>query len=245
MTSFTLLPAIDIVGGKAVRLDKGEAGTETDYGDPVAAARRWREAGARWLHVVDLDAAFGRGHNHEAISAICAEGGISIELTGGIRDDDAVERALATGASRISVGTAALELPEWIAGVIDRYPEQVAVDLAVRAADSGWRVSGRGWVSDGGDLWEALERLDAAGCRRFVVTDVSRDGTLQGPNVDLLRDVSAATDASVTASGGIGTLKDLEEVARYVDEGIDAAILGRALYEGTIDLAEALAAVDW
>ncbi|QCB28755.1 bifunctional 1-(5-phosphoribosyl)-5-((5-phosphoribosylamino)methylideneamino)imidazole-4-carboxamide isomerase/phosphoribosylanthranilate isomerase PriA [Corynebacterium endometrii] len=241
--SFTLLPAVDVVDGQAVRLDKGEAGTEKSYGQPLEAALTWQEQGAEWLHFVDLDAAFGRGSNHELMAEITGRLDIKVELTGGIRDDASLERALATGARRVNIGTAALQQPEWIARVLGEYGDRIAVDLAVREIGGEWRCRGNGWVSDGGDLWEVLERLDAAGCSRFVVTDVSKDGTLEGPNVELLREVSMATDALVTASGGISALDDVTELARYENEGIDSAIIGKALYEGRFDLRQALDAV--
>ncbi|KXB56047.1 MULTISPECIES: bifunctional 1-(5-phosphoribosyl)-5-((5-phosphoribosylamino)methylideneamino)imidazole-4-carboxamide isomerase/phosphoribosylanthranilate isomerase PriA [Corynebacterium] len=241
--SFTLLPAVDVVDGQAVRLDQGEAGTEKSYGAPLEAALEWQAQGAQWLHFVDLDAAFNRGSNHELMAEITAKLDIEVELTGGIRDDASLERALATGARRVNIGTAALENPEWIAQVLASHGDQIAVDLAVREIDGEWRTRGNGWVSDGGDLWEVLERLDAAGCQRFVVTDVTKDGTLTGPNVELLREVAAATDAKVTASGGISSLDDLRELALYENEGIDSAIIGKALYEKKFTLTEALAAV--
>lgn len=242
--SFTLLPAVDVVDGQAVRLDQGEAGTEKSYGTPLEAALKWQEQGAEWLHFVDLDAAFGRGSNHELMSEITQQLDIRVELTGGIRDDASLERALATGAQRVNIGTAALENPEWIADVLDSHGEQVAVDIAVRNIDGQWRTRGNGWVSDGGDLWDVLERLDSAGCQRFVVTDVSKDGTLQGPNIELLREVSAATDAKVTASGGISSVADIVAIAKFQDEDIDSAIIGKALYEQRFTLVEALAGVD-
>ena len=242
MSDFTLLPAVDVVDGQAVRLDQGEAGTEKSYGSPLEAALEWQAQGAEWLHFVDLDAAFGRGS--ELMAEITRQLDIKVELTGGIRDDASLERALATGATRVNIGTAALEKPEWIAQVLKSHGDQVAVDIAVREIDGEWRTRGNGWVSDGGDLWEVLERLDAAGCSRFVVTDVSKDGTLAGPNVQLLREVAAATDAKIVASGGISVLDDVVELARYTDEGIDSAIIGKALYEGRFTLREALAAVD-
>lgn len=241
--TFTLLPAVDVVDGQAVRLDKGEAGTEKSYGSPLEAALQWQEQGATWLHFVDLDAAFGRGSNHEVMAEITKTLDINVELTGGIRDDASLERALATGAKRVNIGTAALENPEWIGKVLAQYGDQIAVDIAVKEIEGEWRTRGNGWVSDGGDLWEVLERLDSQGCQRFVVTDVSKDGTLTGPNIELLRDVSAATDAPVTASGGISTLEDVIEVAKYQDEGIDSVIIGKALYEGRFTLTEALAAL--
>ncbi|GAA1474182.1 bifunctional 1-(5-phosphoribosyl)-5-((5-phosphoribosylamino)methylideneamino)imidazole-4-carboxamide isomerase/phosphoribosylanthranilate isomerase PriA [Corynebacterium felinum] len=241
--TFTLLPAVDVVGGQAVRLDQGEAGTEKSYGSPLESALRWQEQGATWLHFVDLDAAFNRGSNHDLMAEITKALDIKVELTGGIRDDASLERALATGASRVNIGTAALENPEWIAKVLAKYGDKVAVDIAVKLIDGEWRTRGNGWVSDGGDLWEVLERLDAQGCQRFVVTDVSKDGTLTGPNIDLLRDVAAATDAKIVASGGISCLDDVLTLAKYQDEGIDSAIIGKALYEGRINLAEALSAL--
>ncbi|PLA13087.1 bifunctional 1-(5-phosphoribosyl)-5-((5-phosphoribosylamino)methylideneamino)imidazole-4-carboxamide isomerase/phosphoribosylanthranilate isomerase PriA [Corynebacterium riegelii] len=241
--TFTLLPAVDVVNGQAVRLDQGEAGTEKVYGDPLSAAKQWQDEGATWLHFVDLDAAFGRGSNHELMADITRQLDINVELTGGIRDDASLERALATGAKRVNIGTAALQNPEWMESVIARYGDKVAIDLAVREENGQWQTKGNGWTSDGGDLWEVLERFDAAGCTRFVVTDVSKDGTLAGPNVELLREVSAATDALVTASGGIATIEDVTQIASYVDEGIDSVIIGKALYEKRFTLREALTAV--
>lgn len=241
--TFTLLPAVDVVDGQAVRLDRGEAGTEKSYGTPLESALNWQEQGAEWLHFVDLDAAFGRGSNHELMAEITGTLDIKVELTGGIRDDESLQRALATGAERVNIGTAALQKPEWIAEVLAEYGDKVAVDIAVLREDGEWRTKGNGWVSDGGDLWEVLERLDAAGCSRFVVTDVSKDGTLAGPNIELLREVSAATDALITASGGISSLADVLAVAEYQDEGIDSVIIGKALYEKRFTLSEALADV--
>lgn len=238
--TFTVLPAVDVVDGKAVRLDQGAAGTEKEYGTPLEAAMGWQDQGAQWLHFVDLDAAFGRGSNHELMAEITSKLDINVELTGGIRDDESLQRALDTGAKRVNIGTASLQKPEWIAEVLKTHGDVVAVDIAVRLEDGEWRTKGNGWVSDGGDLWEVLERLDAAGCQRFVVTDVSKDGTLAGPNIDLLRDVSAATDALITASGGIATLDDVRNVSRYVSEGIDSVIIGKALYENQFSLTEAL-----
>ena len=241
--TFTLLPAVDVVDGQAVRLDQGEAGTEKSYGTPLESALRWQEQGAEWLHFVDLDAAFGRGSNHELMAEITGKLDVKVELTGGIRDDESLERALATGAQRVNIGTAALQQPEWIARVLGDYGDKVAVDIAVREENGEWRTKGNGWVSDGGDLWEVLERLDSAGCQRFVVTDVSKDGPLAGPNIDLLRDVSAATDAAITASGGISSIADVTAVAAHADEDIDSVIIGKALYENRFTLTDALAAV--
>lgn len=239
--TFTLLPAVDVVDGQAVRLNQGEAGTEKSYGSPLESALKWQQQGATWLHFVDLDAAFGRGSNHELMAEVIGALDIDVELTGGIRDDASLERALATGARRVNIGTAALEKPQWIGEVIASHGDKIAVDIAVRFENGYWRTRGNGWVSDGGDLWEVLERLDAQGCQRFVVTDVSKDGTLNGPNVDLLREVAQATDAKIVASGGISSLADITELAKYEDEGIDSAIIGKALYEGRFSLTEALA----
>ena len=240
---FTLLPAVDVVDGRAVRLNQGEAGTEKSYGSPLDAALTWQEQGAQWLHFVDLDAAFGRGSNHDLMAEITRRVDINVELTGGIRDDASLERALATGARRVNIGTAALKNPEWTVDAIRRHGERIAIDIAVREEDGEWRLKGDGWTTDGGDLWEVLEYFDGAGCARFVVTDVSRDGTLTGPNLELLRSVSAATEGLVTASGGIATLDDVTTLSRYADEGIDSAIIGKALYEERFSLRDALDAV--
>ncbi|MDO4685142.1 MAG: bifunctional 1-(5-phosphoribosyl)-5-((5-phosphoribosylamino)methylideneamino)imidazole-4-carboxamide isomerase/phosphoribosylanthranilate isomerase PriA [Corynebacterium sp.] len=241
--SLTILPAVDVVHGQAVRLHQGEAGSEKVYGSPLEAALNWQQQGAQWLHFVDLDAAFNRGSNYELMAEIVGTLDINVELTGGIRDDESLARALATGARRVNIGTAALENPQWCQSVIERFGDRVAVGLDVRLIDGEWRTRGNGWVSDGGDLWEVLERLDSQGCSRFVVTDVSKDGTLEGPNIDLLRDVAAATDAPIVASGGISSLQDVIDLSAYVDEGIDSVIIGKALYEGRFTLTEALEAL--
>ncbi|CCI83046.1 bifunctional 1-(5-phosphoribosyl)-5-((5-phosphoribosylamino)methylideneamino)imidazole-4-carboxamide isomerase/phosphoribosylanthranilate isomerase PriA [Corynebacterium otitidis] len=241
--AFRLIPAVDIVDGQAVRLTRGEAGTETPYGEPLEAARRFAAAGASWLHVVDLDAAFGRGSNHEHVAAIASGTDLRLDVTGGIREQAAFDRAVAAGAARVTLGTAVFKNPEWAAGVIAEHPDLVAVDLAAVERDGGWRAAVSGWQEDAGDLWEVLESLDQAGVRRIVVTDVSRDGALTGPNIELLREVSAATDARVTASGGVSSIGDVEALAALEDEGIDEAIVGKALYEGGLDLAEALKVV--
>lgn len=242
--SLTLLPAVDVVDGKAVRLHQGAAGSEKVYGTPLEAALNWQEQGAQWLHFVDLDAAFNRGSNYQLMAEVVGALDINVELTGGIRDDASLERALATGARRVNIGTAALENPDWCRRAIDRFGDRIAVGLDVREENGEWRAKGNGWVSDGGDLWEILERLDAQGCSRFVVTDVSKDGTLDGPNIDLLREVAAATDAPIVASGGVAKLQDVVDIAQFVEEGIDSVIIGKALYEGRFTLAEALKAVD-
>ncbi|MFS8102843.1 bifunctional 1-(5-phosphoribosyl)-5-((5-phosphoribosylamino)methylideneamino)imidazole-4-carboxamide isomerase/phosphoribosylanthranilate isomerase PriA [Lentzea alba] len=241
--TFTLLPAVDVADGRAVRLVQGEAGTETNYGEPLDAALQWQRDGAEWIHLVDLDAAFGRGSNRELIARVVGELDVRVELSGGIRDDASLEAALATGCARVNLGTAALEDPEWCAKAIASYGEKIAVGLDVRITEQGHRVKGRGWTSDGGDLWEVLDRLDRDGCARYVVTDVSKDGTLTGPNLDLLSEVCARTDAPVIASGGVSTVDDLVALAKLSRDGVEGSIIGKALYAGAFTLPEALAAV--
>ncbi|MEV8436657.1 bifunctional 1-(5-phosphoribosyl)-5-((5-phosphoribosylamino)methylideneamino)imidazole-4-carboxamide isomerase/phosphoribosylanthranilate isomerase PriA [Actinosynnema sp. NPDC051121] len=241
--TFTLLPAVDVADGLAVRLVQGEAGTETNYGDPLDAARAWQRDGAEWVHLVDLDAAFGRGSNRELLARVVGELDVQVELSGGIRDDESLAAALATGCARVNLGTAALEDPLWCAKVVAEHGEKVAVGLDVRITEQGHRVAARGWTKDGGDLWEVLERLDRDGCARYVVTDVGKDGTLQGPNVDLLREVCARTDAPVIASGGVSSVADLVALAALSRDGVEGAIVGKALYAGAFTLPEALAAV--
>ncbi|MDP9436515.1 MAG: bifunctional 1-(5-phosphoribosyl)-5-((5-phosphoribosylamino)methylideneamino)imidazole-4-carboxamide isomerase/phosphoribosylanthranilate isomerase PriA [Actinomycetota bacterium] len=235
--SLVLLPAVDVAAGQAVRLVQGEAGSETSYGDPVEAALQWQRDGAEWVHLVDLDAAFGRGSNRELLARVVGELDVAVEMSGGIRDDASLEAALATGCARVNIGTAALEQPEWCAAAIARHGERIAVGLDVR----GTTLSARGWTQDGGELFDVLARLDAEGCARYVVTDVRRDGTLTGPNLDLLRSVTAATDRPVVASGGVSSLDDLRAIAGVA--GVEGAIVGKALYAGAFTLPEALAAV--
>lgn len=232
-----LLPAVDVSGGRAVRLTQGEAGTETFHGDPVDAAIDFVKQGAQWIHLVDLDAAFGRGENTQVIRRVIKQvRGVQVEVSGGIRDDASLEAALESGAARINLGTAALENPEWAAQVIARYGEAVAVGLDVR----GTTLAARGWTQDGGDLWTVLERLEDAGCSRYVVTDVTKDGTLRGPNLDLLREITSRTVKPVIASGGVATLDDIAALRELVPHGVEGAIVGRALYAGAFTLAEAL-----
>ena len=231
-----LLPAVDVVNGQAVRLLQGEAGSEKSYGDPAEAAAGWAAQGATWIHLVDLDAAFGRGSNHELLARIVRDVNVRVELTGGIRDDASLRRALDAGAARVNIGTAALENPEWTSRVIAEYGDRVAVGLDVR----GDTLAGHGWTKDGGNLWEVLDRLESDGCSRYVLTDVTKDGTLQGPNVDLLRRVARRANAPVVASGGISSLEDLRQLRTLVVEGVDSAIVGKALYEDAFTLAEAI-----
>ncbi|MFE6865215.1 bifunctional 1-(5-phosphoribosyl)-5-((5-phosphoribosylamino)methylideneamino)imidazole-4-carboxamide isomerase/phosphoribosylanthranilate isomerase PriA [Kitasatospora sp. NPDC057692] len=239
MSSLELLPAVDVRDGQAVRLVKGASGTETSFGEPLAAALAWQNAGAEWLHLVDLDAAFGTGSNRDLVREVTGTLDIKVELSGGIRDDASLAAALATGCTRVNLGTAALESPEWVAKVIAEHGDRIAVGLDV----VGTTLRGRGWTSDGGQLFDVLARLDAEGCARYVVTDVNRDGTLTGPNLQLLRDVCAATDKPVVASGGVSSLDDLRAIAGLVGEGVEGAIVGKALYEQKFTLGEALEAV--
>ena len=233
-----LLPAVDVADGKAVRLTQGEAGSETDYGDPVEAALTWINAGAEWIHLVDLDAAFGRGNNRAIIREVVnAASSVKIELSGGIRDDASLEAALEAGATRVNLGTAALEDPEWTERVIKRFGDFVAVGLDVR----GTTLAARGWTQEGGDLYEVLARLEAAGCSRYVVTDVTKDGTLKGPNLELLKSVMEKTSKPVVASGGISSLQDITDLHALVGLGLEGAILGKSLYANKFTLEEALA----
>jgi 1-(5-phosphoribosyl)-5-[(5-phosphoribosylamino)methylideneamino] imidazole-4-carboxamide isomerase/N-(5'phosphoribosyl)anthranilate isomerase len=236
MSKLVLLPAVDVADGRAVRLVQGEAGTQTAFGPALDAALAWQDAGAEWVHLVDLDAAFGRGSNRELLAEVVGRLDVAVELSGGIRDDESLEAALATGCARVNLGTAALEDPAWTAGAIARFGEKVAVGLDVR----GTTLAARGWTREGGNLWEVLERLDLDGCARYVVTDVSRDGTLTGPNVELLRNVCERTDRPVVASGGVSSLADLSELRDLVPRGLEAAIVGKALYAGAFTLPEAL-----
>lgn len=231
-----LLPAVDVADGQAVRLVQGEAGSETGYGDPLEAALAWQNAGAEWVHLVDLDAAFGRGHNTDILRRVAEELNIKVELSGGIRDDESLERALEFGATRVNLGTAALENPEWTARAIARHGDKIAVGLDVR----GTTLAGRGWTKEGGDIWEVLARLEDAGCARYVVTDVTKDGTLRGPNVELLREMCERTSKPVVASGGISSLEDLRVLRELVPLGVEGAIVGKALYAGKFTMPEAL-----
>jgi phosphoribosylanthranilate isomerase len=264
--ALTLLPAVDVAGGQAVRLIQGAAGTETGYGDPLAAARQWQQAGARWIHLVDLDAAFGRGSNAPLLASLVAElsrppepappepagpgpagpgqavappPGVAVELSGGIRDDASLAAALATGCARVVIGTAALENPAWVRRVIAEHGERIAVGLDVR----GTRLAARGWTTEGGELTDVLARLEADGCARYVVTDVTRDGTMAGPGLDLLRRVCASTDRPVIASGGVSSLADLRAIAELRPLGVEGAIVGKALYARAFTLQQAIAAV--
>ncbi|MFC5751142.1 bifunctional 1-(5-phosphoribosyl)-5-((5-phosphoribosylamino)methylideneamino)imidazole-4-carboxamide isomerase/phosphoribosylanthranilate isomerase PriA [Actinomadura rugatobispora] len=237
--TLTLLPAVDVADGQAVRLVQGEAGTETSYGAPLEAALAWQRAGAEWIHLVDLDAAFGRGSNRELLAEVTGTLDVKVELSGGIRDDASLEAALGTGCARVNIGTAALEDPAWCRKIIAEYGDRIAVGLDVR----GTTLAARGWTREGGDLWEVLARLEDDGCPRYVVTDVTKDGTLRGPNTELLREVCSRTAKPVIASGGVSSLDDLRALAGLVGDGVEGAIVGKALYAQAFTLEEALEAV--
>ncbi|HEX6578215.1 MAG TPA: bifunctional 1-(5-phosphoribosyl)-5-((5-phosphoribosylamino)methylideneamino)imidazole-4-carboxamide isomerase/phosphoribosylanthranilate isomerase PriA [Jiangellaceae bacterium] len=236
MTRLVLLPAVDVSGGRAVRMVRGEADSETSYGGPLDAALAWQAAGAEWVHLVDLDAAFGRGSNHDLLAEVVGRLDAAVELSGGIRDDESLAAALATGCTRVNLGTAALEDPRWTAEAISRHGDTIAVGLDVR----GTTLAARGWTREGGDLWEVLDRLDREGCSRYVVTDVGRDGTLGGPNLDLLQAVCRRTDRPVVASGGVSSLADITALRSLVPLGVEGAIVGKALYTGRFTLADAI-----
>jgi len=232
-----LLPAVDVKDGRAVRLVQGALDKESIYGAPLEVALEFQAAGAEWLHLVDLDAAFGRGSNATLLAEVVAALDIKVELSGGIRDDESLKRALATGCTRVNLGTAALEDPEWTAKVIKQYGDRIAVGLDVR----GTTLAARGWTKEGGELFETIERLDRDGCSRYIVTDVAKDGTLTGPNLELLKSVCAATKAPVVASGGVSSLADIAAIRQLVEMGVEGSIVGKALYAGAFTLPEALA----
>lgn len=237
MKNLEILPAIDVKEGSAIRLVKGDLDQQSKYGDPIEVAAQFVADGASWIHLVDLDAAFGHGNNFQVLSEVISSVDIKIELSGGIRDDESLKRALSTGCTRINLGTAALEQPEWTEAVIRKYGDQIAVGLDVR----GRVLSARGWTQSGGDLFEAITRLDKAGCARYVLTDITRDGTLTGPNLDLLKEVTSFTKTPIIASGGISSLADVSSLVNLTDAGVEGVIIGKALYAGAFTLPEVLA----
>lgn len=236
MSSLILLPAVDVADGKAVRLVQGQADSATSFGDPLAAALDWQASGARWIHLVDLDAAFGRGENSALLAQVVQRLDVNVEISGGIRDDESLRAALATGARRVNLGTAALENPQWTSQVISEFGDRIAVGLDVR----GTVLAARGWTQDGGDIWETLERLEADGCQRYVVTDVTKDGTLRGPNIELLKQMCERTNKPVIASGGIANLADIAQLRSLTEIGVEGAIVGKALYAQAFTLVEAI-----
>ena len=233
--ALTIIPAIDIKGGRAVRLNQGRASQVTDYGDPVERAYEFERTGARWLHVVDLDAAFGDGSNRAIVESIVANVDISVEVSGGIRDSDAVARALETGAHRITLGTAAVEDPLWAAKMIEKYGHRIVIGLDVRDRV----VATHGWTKSAGALADLIKRFDDAGCQMYMVTDISKDGTLTGPNIELLRESAALTSGSIIASGGVASLDDIASLRELVPAGVEAVIIGKAFYEGYFTVSEA------
>jgi phosphoribosylformimino-5-aminoimidazole carboxamide ribotide isomerase/phosphoribosylanthranilate isomerase len=236
MNFLELLPAVDVKDGRAVRLVQGELARESVYGSPLEVALEFQKSGAQWLHLVDLDAAFGRGENSALLAEVVGRLDIDVELSGGIRDDQSLTRALATGCRRVNLGTAALENPEWTSRVIAEHGDRIAVGLDVR----GHVLAARGWTQEGGNLFETLARLESDGCARYVVTDVTKDGTLQGPNLELLKEVCAATKKPVVASGGISSLDDIKALCALTEIGVEGAIVGKALYAGAFTLEQAL-----
>jgi phosphoribosylformimino-5-aminoimidazole carboxamide ribotide isomerase/phosphoribosylanthranilate isomerase len=237
MKTLEILPAIDVKEGVAIRLVQGELDKQSKYGDPLEIAAEFVAAGASWIHLVDLDAAFGLGNNFEVLASVIKSVDIKIELSGGIRDDESLNRALSTGCTRINLGTAALEQPEWTESVIKKHGDKIAVGLDVR----GRQLSARGWTKSGGDLFEAITRLDKAGCARYVLTDITRDGTLTGPNLELLKEVTSFTKTPIVASGGISSLSDVKALTQLTNDGVEGVIIGKALYAGAFTLAQVLA----
>jgi phosphoribosylformimino-5-aminoimidazole carboxamide ribotide isomerase/phosphoribosylanthranilate isomerase len=237
MKTLEILPAIDVKEGVAIRLVQGELDKQSKYGDPIEIATQFVASGASWIHLVDLDAAFGLGNNFEVLASVIKSVDIKIELSGGIRDDESLNRALSTGCTRINLGTAALEQPEWTESVIKKHGDKIAVGLDVR----GRQLSARGWTKSGGDLFEAITRLDKAGCARYVLTDITRDGTLTGPNLELLKEVTSFTKTPIVASGGISSLSDVKTLTQLTNDGVEGVIIGKALYAGAFTLAQVLA----
>ena len=237
MKTLEILPAIDVKEGVAIRLVLGELDKQSKYGDPIEIATQFVASGASWIHLVDLDAAFGLGNNFEVLASVIKSVDIKIELSGGIRDDESLNRALSTGCTRINLGTAALEQPEWTESVIKKHGDKIAVGLDVR----GRQLSARGWTKSGGDLFEAITRLDKVGCARYVLTDITRDGTLTGPNLELLKEVTSFTKTPIVASGGISSLRDVKTLTQLTNDGVEGVIIGKALYAGAFTLAQVLA----
>jgi phosphoribosyl isomerase A len=235
---FVLLPAVDVAGGRSARRDVHPGGGET-YADALQSALGYQDAGADWVHLVDLDAAFGRGSNTGLLADIVARLDIEVQLSGGIRDAESLRLALHSGCARANLSSAAVADPQWCADAIAEHGERIAVSLDVRGATLAPRGEGR----TGGSLLEALAWLEAAGCPRYVVTDVTRDATLDGPNLELLAAVCAHVSHPVIASGGIGSLDDLRRLHALASTGVEGAVVGQALRAGVFTLPAALAAV--
>lgn len=238
LSSFELLPAIDVSNGLSVR--PGDQNSQESFGSPKDIASGWIASGANWIHLVDLDAAYGKGENRKLINevvALCT--GIQVQVSGGIRDQDSLIAALATGATRINLATSALLDMPWVESVISNYSNQISVSLDV----SGSRLVARGSGEEVGELEQVLARLEEFGCARYVVTDVTRDGSLSGPNLELLEQVLSQTAKPVVASGGIAELADLQALVALRFKGLAGAILGKALYVGRFSLEQALKVV--
>jgi phosphoribosylformimino-5-aminoimidazole carboxamide ribotide isomerase len=237
-----LYPAIDIRGGGAVRLLRGDYGRETAYdADPVDAAARWAGEGARYLHVVDLDGAkVGAPKNLEAVRRIAAAVDCPIQVGGGLRDADSVVSVLEAGAERVVIGTAALRDPGFLEEMLTRHGERVVVSLDARHG----RVALAGWTEAGKEeVVEAVAELSSRGVARFLCTAIEVDGTMEGPALKELNRIAAATEAQVIASGGVGSLSHLETLARVAGPNVEGAIVGRALYERRFSVAEGIAAL--
>jgi phosphoribosyl isomerase A len=239
MKALEILPAIDVKGGVAIRLTKGELDNQIKYGDPLEVADEFIKSGVKWIHLVDLDAAFGLGSNFKILDSIIKSVDINIQLSGGIKDDESLNRALTTNCSRINLGTAALENPEWVESVIKKHGDKIAVALDV----DGKVLSPRGGTKSGGDLFQMITRLDKAGCARYVLTDVNRDGALSGPNLELLKEVTSFTKTPIVASGGVSSLSDVKSLMQLTNQGVEAVIIGKGLYTGAFTLAQVLATV--
>jgi phosphoribosylanthranilate isomerase len=230
-----VIPAIDLRGGRCVRLTRGDPSQQTEYGaDPVETALRFQEQGAQLIHVVDLDAALGNGSNTDTIAAIAAEVSARLQVGGGLRSDDAVVAALQMGAHRAVLGTAAVTDPSFVRRQVDAHGDAIVVALDVRDG----RAMVRGWQDEGPALEDILPELDRVGAPRYLVTAIDADGTLTGPNMSLYGQVQALTDRPLLASGGVGTLDHLRHLAAA---GVEGVIVGKALYEGALSLTDALA----
>lgn len=236
MKKLELLPAVDIRSGEGVRLIQGDLGQQSKYGSALDIAFEFQSAGAEWIHLVDLDSAFRTGSNYDLLVEIIGKLDVKVQLSGGIRDEESLERALATGCHRVNLSTSALlDLP-WCESVIKRFGAKIAVGLDV----TGRTLAARGDIQEVGDLFDVLQRLNDYGSSRYVLTDVSRDGTLQGPNIDLIKSVCAVTDRPVIASGGVSQLSDIQSLRDLTELGIEGAIIGKALYVQNFTIGQAL-----
>ena len=239
MKALEIFPAIDVKDGVAIRLTKGELNNQSKYGDPLEVANEFVKSGVNWIHLVDLDAAFGIGDNSEILASIIKNINIKIQLSGGIKDEQSLNKALATGCSRINIATSALEQLDWVESVIHKHGDKICVSLDV----NGKVLSPRGSNKSGGDLFQVITRLDKVRCARYVLTDVNRDGALNGPNLELLKEVTSFTKTPIVASGGVSSLNDVKSLMQLTNQGVEAVIIGKALYTGAFTLTQALATV--